>query len=46
MAKQVVGHFPKIPESIDITASEEDMRHTRKHVAKVILQASGIGELF
>ncbi|CAM4608791.1 unnamed protein product [Leuciscus chuanchicus] len=40
MAKHMVGHFPNIPESISITASEEEMCHTRKHVAKLILQAS------
>jgi len=46
MAKQVVQQFPEIPESINITPSEEEMRHTRKNVAKTILQASGIGKLF
>ncbi|KAG1959341.1 hypothetical protein F2P79_007101 [Pimephales promelas] len=40
MAKQVLEHFPKIPESIDITPNREEMCHTRKNVAKVILQAS------
>jgi len=46
MAKQVVQHFPEIPESINITPSKEEMCHTRKNVAKTILQASGIGKLF
>jgi len=46
MAKQVLEHFPKIPESIDITPNQEEMCHTRKNMAKVILQASGIGKLF
>ncbi|CAM4575269.1 unnamed protein product [Leuciscus chuanchicus] len=41
MAKQVVEHFPKIPESINITPSKEGMCHIRKTVAKTILQASG-----
>ncbi|KAK7168523.1 hypothetical protein R3I93_004744 [Phoxinus phoxinus] len=46
MAKQVVEDFPKIPESINITPSKEEMCHIRKNMAKVILQASGIGKLF
>ncbi|XP_051948584.1 uncharacterized protein LOC127629698 [Xyrauchen texanus] len=41
MAKQEVEHFPKIPESINITPSKEEMCHIRKNVAKTILQASG-----
>ncbi|XP_051998418.1 ribonuclease H2 subunit B-like isoform X2 [Xyrauchen texanus] len=40
MAKQVVEHFPNIPESINIIPSKEEMCHIRKNVAKTILQAS------